>query len=254
MAVSPGMIRLVANAILSLDRRENCLFLGDQQVQATEADLRRALGSRVRVVPKVELDPRLRLSAMHRFRERGMISCLMFAKMFGFSTVDVLDLDIMGHVNVVHDLNHPDMVAKTGRNYDAVFDGGTLEHIFSPDAALRNIGESIRVGGLAIHWCPMNNFINHGFYQISPTLFFDYYGWNKWEIVSARYVCEIDGAMHVYKARAGEFTGADLEYPTEPHSTFFVAKKTAASTVGVIPTQGMYQVRLDAERTYIRLD
>ena len=53
-----------------------------------------------------------------------------------------------------------------------VVDGGTLEHVFDYPTALRNAMRMVRVGGHLILNAPVNNFPGHGFYQISPELFF----------------------------------------------------------------------------------
>jgi hypothetical protein len=56
--------------------------------------------------------------------------------------------------------------------FDLVFDGGTLEHIFNVPCALRNCMELVRPGGHLILHTPTNNWSGHGFYQFSPELFF----------------------------------------------------------------------------------
>lgn len=140
-----------------------------------------------------------------------------------------------------------------GEGYDVIFDGGTLEHIYSPAAALENIGQCTRTGGVVVHLVPMDNMINHGFYQFSPKLFFDYYGWNKWEMLLAFYVGKIDYEWHVYKANAKVLFEGQLEFPAKPHSIFMVVGRVEGSTVGVKPTKGIYAVRSSVERKYANL-
>jgi len=61
------------------------------------------------------------------------------------------------------------------RLYDTVIDCGTVEHIFDIAQALKNISALCAVGGQVIHVAPANNFCGHGFWQLSPELFFSFY-------------------------------------------------------------------------------
>lgn len=71
----------------------------------------------------------------------------------------------------IHDLNERYPEAMRG-HFDMVLDGGTFEHIFDYPAALRHCMELIRPGGHFLTTTPVHNFMGHGFYQISPELFF----------------------------------------------------------------------------------
>ena len=71
----------------------------------------------------------------------------------------------------VHDLNQP-IPPEWHEQFDIVYDGGTLEHVFNFPVALRNAMELVKPGGrLFIHNCA-NNLCGHGFYQFSPELFY----------------------------------------------------------------------------------
>ena len=58
--------------------------------------------------------------------------------------------------------------------FDAVFDPGTLEHCFNIGQAFVNVRNLTRPGGHIIHLNPAN-MVNHGFYSISPTTYYDFY-------------------------------------------------------------------------------
>ena len=60
-----------------------------------------------------------------------------------------------------------------------IIDGGTMEHIFHIPNVLNNIYRMLRVGGRIIHISPSSNYVDHGFYSFSPTLFYDFYQTNK---------------------------------------------------------------------------
>lgn len=71
----------------------------------------------------------------------------------------------------LHDMNNPLPVGLQER-YTAVFDGGSLEHVFNFPVALRNCMEMVNIGGHYVGITPANNFMGHGFYQFSPELYF----------------------------------------------------------------------------------
>ena len=86
---------------------------------------------------------------------------------------EVLAMDASGFEGapIVHDLNEP-VPAEHQAQFDAVFDGGTLEHVFNFPVALRNCMEMVKPGGRLFLHTIANNWCGHGFYQFSPELFF----------------------------------------------------------------------------------
>jgi SAM-dependent methyltransferase len=56
--------------------------------------------------------------------------------------------------------------------FSAVFDGGTLEHVFNAPVAIANCMRMVRVGGHLLVATPTNNYAGHGFYQFSPELYY----------------------------------------------------------------------------------
>jgi SAM-dependent methyltransferase len=57
---------------------------------------------------------------------------------------------------------------------DLVVDAGTLEHIFELPAALRNMNRILKPGGVILHLTPVN-FFDHGFINVNPCLYHDFY-------------------------------------------------------------------------------
>lgn len=161
----------------------------------------------------------------------------------GFLDVQSLDVSSYEFSSIVHDLNKPIPDEFKGK-YDFVFDGGTIEHIFDIRMALENITHLLAEDGVVIHSSPMHNYVDHGFYSFSPTLFMDYYLVNKWEIES----CSIheqqrDGRVSWkwFKYETGILD--DLTYGGFNSSIWgiwFIARKTSETTVGETPQQGYY--------------
>jgi hypothetical protein len=82
-------------------------------------------------------------------------------------------LDGSGHegATYVQDLNAPADPARA-RQFSAVFDGGTLEHVFNVPNALKVCLEMVRLNGHYLILTVANNFMGHGFWQFSPDFFF----------------------------------------------------------------------------------
>ncbi len=87
------------------------------------------------------------------------------------SVVDSLDASRYEGCTIVHDLNRPVQRAQLP-TYSAVLELGTLEHVFNFPAALKSCLERVELGGHYIAVSPVNNYVGHGFYQLSPELYF----------------------------------------------------------------------------------
>ena len=86
-------------------------------------------------------------------------------------TLEALDYSDYQGANLIHDLNQP-LPEHLAARYDAVIDGGTLEHVFDFPRALQNAMRLVKPGG-ALYLCtPANNLFGHGFYQFSADLFY----------------------------------------------------------------------------------
>lgn len=99
-----------------------------------------------------------------------------FADSFMNEFLDVKELSVVDAsayegANIVHDLNEP--VPETlQKRFDAIVDGGTLEHIFNIPIALSNLASMLKLEGTVFISTPANNLMGHGFYQFSPELMF----------------------------------------------------------------------------------
>ncbi|HOY57710.1 MAG TPA: hypothetical protein PK640_06190 [Verrucomicrobiota bacterium] len=94
-----------------------------------------------------------------------------FFRLLGAHRIESLDASDFEGATTVHDLNQP-IASELKGQFDVVYDGGTLEHVFNFLVAIRNCMELVRVGGRVILHTTANNYFGHGFYQYSPELFF----------------------------------------------------------------------------------
>src|SRR2546426_7280034 len=106
----------------------------------------------------------------------------------GFDEVESVDISDFEGCTHILDLNSSALPSSLRERYDAVYNGGTLEHVFDIRTALRNVFALMKVGGVVIHAAPANGWLDHGFYQFSPTLLVDYYIANRFEILEAQLV------------------------------------------------------------------
>jgi len=98
--------------------------------------------------------------------------------------VQAVDVSTYEKPDFCADFNNP-LDASLEGQYDYLFDGGTLEHIFDAPQALENIVRLLKPGGMAIHVTPMD-WIRHGFYNFNPGFFDDFYSANGFVKIESR--------------------------------------------------------------------
>lgn len=86
----------------------------------------------------------------------------------GATRFETMDASSYEGAHICHDLNTP--LAAGHSQYDVVYDGGTLEHVFNFPVAMANLMKVTALNGSLIIHTVANNFCGHGFYQFSPEL------------------------------------------------------------------------------------
>jgi hypothetical protein len=134
------------------------------------------LGRQHLYAPRAELEAMLRgagirltsdeAAAMHDTEYADAFFAALGAKQFV-----PIDASTYEGASEIHDMNHA-IPERLHQSFDAVVDGGTLEHIFNFPRAIQNCMEMVRVGGHLILATPTNNYCGHGFYQFSPELYY----------------------------------------------------------------------------------
>jgi SAM-dependent methyltransferase len=175
------------------------------------------------------------------FNDNNTNAQTLFA-LLGAVQVSVLDISDYQHADIVCDLGSPiDDPGLHGR-FDVIFDSGTLEHIFNIPVALANISRMLSVGGHLVLMNPCSNAIDHGFYSISPTLYYDYFNANGFEDLCC-YLLAGSNVRYDYPAKVYTLTREVAEYPFSSRRTvslaFFATKKTDISIVNE-PLQSLY--------------
>ncbi|CCQ73480.1 class I SAM-dependent methyltransferase [Magnetospira sp. QH-2] len=237
MAVSPFLARALidqakrepfSGRLVALSRYDMWFRTDHLKVLAADA------GFDLRVDPDDDPEP---LGANQGLRAE------LFFKALGFSEVVTLELFDPAPGTVVLDLNLADTPEDMIGCADAVFDLGTSEHVYHPIHLLNHVARMLGPGGRAIHHTPANNMLNHGFFQFSPTFYYDHYEANRFEVLEVMINLfshpndEVQSLLPIAREaswREPMMTGAKSAY------NFVVARKTPESTVGVPALQAVY--------------
>jgi hypothetical protein len=129
--------------------------------------------------------------------------------------------------------------------FDVIINHGTAEHIFNIAQVFRTMHDACAVNGLMVHDAPFTGWIDHGFYCLNPTLFYDLAAANCYEIVrvaihtvEGQKIIPLEGRDHVASlATAGKIPN---------NSQLFVALRKLCDKPFKIPTQGVYAGALSA--------
>lgn len=133
-----------------------------------------------------------------------------------------LRLDLNGEVNL-------------GQRFDVVINHGTAEHIFNIGQVFKTIHDHCDSDGWMIHDSPFTGWIEHGFYCLQPTLFYDLAHANCYEIAKV--------AIHESKSRYIRVVESrdDIRAECVPNnSMLFVAYRKRFDTEFRVPWQGYY--------------
>ena len=95
------------------------------------------------------------------------------------------------------DLNEPLPTNLRGK-FGLVIDTGTLEHCFNVGGAFKSMCELVALGGHALTMAPMT-IINHGFWNFSPTAYWDAFEQNGFEILLLRGVRKENGRVEIFE-------------------------------------------------------
>lgn len=153
--------------LVPLMRDKDVLSLGYPDILASSADVEKLCGYKPTKFTNA--------NEWHKTKEPPPDSQELFERIG--ANLTVVDFTADHGMEKIADLNHPQELGK----FDVVIDPGTLEHCFNIGQAWMNAANAVKVGGYVFHTSPMT-MLNHGFYNLSPTVFYDFYTQNGWEI------------------------------------------------------------------------
>lgn len=188
-------------------------------------------------------------ATLHReasLAEQGYISDESFLEALGFESSRRIDVSAYEAADVLLDLNTNDTPSHLHDAFDVIIDAGTLEHVFHLPNAFAHLVRMLKPGGRIIHLSPSSNHLDHGFWMFSPTLFWDYYSANDFDI----------NTVNIFRYSPQHTVDSWLIYNYEPgcldgdvmwggldaamYGVFAVVTRTPTSTYDRIPQQGWY--------------
>jgi hypothetical protein len=135
--------------------------------------------------------------------------------------------------------------------FDVVMNNGTAEHVFNIAQVFISMHNACKVGGLMIHDAPFTGWVDHGFYCLQPTLFYDLAAVNLYELVNvsvmelrSRRIIPIESRERIAEvAKAGGLPD---------NAMLFVAMRKTSAEPFKVPMQGYYDGRLsdDGKRAW----
>lgn len=148
-------------------RNASVLSLGYPDILATSEQCKEIFG----VETIVTIEP----ETLHNVKGKLVETQELF-KLLG-TTFECVDVMCWRGIERIVDLNEKNDLGQ----FDLVIDPGTTEHCFNIGQAMMNAANAVKVGGRIYHSPPMT-MINHGFYNICPTMLQDFYTQNDWAI------------------------------------------------------------------------
>lgn len=155
-----------------------------------------------------------------------------FFALLGYD-LEVLDIAATRGGERLHDLNQS-VPPNLHRRYALVIDPGTIEHCFNIAQGAKNAAEMVAIGGCVFHGNPMNLY-NHGFYNLNPTWYHDFYGANGFELELMHAVVDPLRAFARYAVPHTE-----RFHKAAPESSLYVLARRVTDVPVVWPMQTKY--------------
>jgi len=235
--------------------RGNVLTLGQQSVYATLQEVRRVFTKHhlnLKPLPD-DFDTTNKIPSWRGTSYENRTNAQTVLTLMGANSVKVADLSQYEGADYVINLNN-NINQNYEQQFDVIFDIGTLEHIFDISTALESIIKMLKPGGRIIIIAPSSNSIDHGFYQFSPTLFYDLFSCNGFENFSC-YLLEYNPLNYLRKGKVWRYTGFGMEYPLitpKGVEVFFTATKPTITKDFVKPIQRVYTERAHKDRAFLK--
>jgi hypothetical protein len=163
---------------------------------------------------------------------------------YGFKNIHFIDVNNYENADIILDLNQ-DIPYDYYLTADLVINHGTIEHCFNIATALENTVKLCKVGGYIYNHSPLNNWTNHGFYQISPTFYRDFFDVNDYERQEFYYELNnplVKGWEHGFKTTIGMNCAEKDRF-----ILCNIAKKTKNSEI-IYPMQSRYSASMWKEK------
>lgn len=176
-ALSLELIRSISERLSPSAGRRRAISFGYPDILASEDQLFELFGNEVsrQLQFRPDSESILKWHSASAFMDR-IVESRHFFSLIGYD-LTIADIARIRGDELLVDLNEPLDSSLTSQPFDLVIDGGTAEHCFNIGQAFKNMAELVKLGGCILHINPAAMF-NHGFYNLNPTLYSDFYSEN----------------------------------------------------------------------------
>ncbi len=146
-------------------------------------------------------------------------------------------------------LNEPvaGALAIHGAPFDIMFDFGTAEHVFDVRQFFANAHDVTKPGGVMIHGLPWTGWIDHGFYNFQPTVFFDLAAANGYTLHTLCYAATNPFTLESINSRDA-FTALAKSGALAANAQLYAVFSKGADQPFRVPMQGYYDGTLTKEQ------
>lgn len=242
---------LIAGFVFDHGIGGQCLQLARQDVRLKHGELRAMLGRLAarNTARTVSVTAALTRLDSHARPSAAPLTDSEFFHVLGFERWTSVDASDFEGADIIHDLNTPGLSEKLGSAVDLALETGTAEHVFHLPHYLGNVCECLKEGGIALHFVPAHGYVDHGFYQFSPTLFHDFYLANRFDvldIVLLRTATEDWAEGSITRYVPGAFDRRDRRRFEDSYVILGIAvRKRRDSSSDRIPQQRVYRELTD---------
>jgi SAM-dependent methyltransferase len=142
------------------------------------------------------------------------------------------------------DLNNP---IELDRKFNFIMNGGTLEHVFNIAQGFKTIHDHLAPGGFVYHAMPFTGWIEHGFFNVNPTLVWDLAAANGYHVCLLAY-CELNPPKIVQLAHREQILKMAAGGAIRPNANLYAVLRGPDQAAPFrIPIQGYYGGQLSAE-------
>lgn len=249
MGLLPSGLKLIIKLHQKYDFKGPVLTLGNQEIWATYEDLKKCFKKSKQ---SFKIPKKIVKHTSYMFDQsqvltdfaRDFVHAKIFFEMLGIAKYYDMDNSDNDRPTFQWDLNLP-ISTKYHQKFSLIFDGGTIEHIFDIKQVMTNIVKMLKMNGHIIHLSSFS--MDHGFYGLSPTFFYDFYRQNGFNNFSC-FIFQVDyrDILNQYKSAHPYFEyqyGMSLENMLDCQKSpliCFVAQKKQKLKKIMIPIQGIY--------------
>ena len=139
------------------------------------------------------------------------------------------------------DLNEP---VNLHQSFDIVINCGTGEHVFNIYQFFKTVHDITNQDGIMIHVTPFIGWVNHGFFNIQPTLYWDLAQYNDYEILAC-FIQPNATSLTEFSDREGAtgyLQSLENQGETIKNSNLYIAMCKKQCQSFKVPIQGFFQV------------